>query len=355
MEESETDKTEQPTPFKLDRSRKKGVVARGADLGFMAGLTAAFAYFSIAGSQMSDAIARAARDAWVAGPALADDRSALVSTIAAILLVVVRPVLLLMGLVFACVLLVEFLQTGGVLSAQPLMPDFSRLNPANGLKRVFSVRALIETGKNILKMLIYASLAVMTVVAVARSAGGTIADARGLLMALRHEALRLVAAFVLAAMFFAVLDQIIARATFTQRMRMSRRELRREMRDREGEPRLKQRRKQLHRELAKATKSLRSIRKADVLITNPEHIALALRYESKSMIAPAVVSIGINHMAQRMKRMAFFYSIPIIQNPRLAQAIYRKAVLDGVIPQECYQPVADIYNALRARKGGSHE
>ena len=305
---------------------------------------------------MSDAIIGATRDAWIAGPALADSRSALVSIIAAVLAIVVRPVLVLMGLVFACVLLVEFLQTGAVLSAQPLVPDFTRLNPANGFKRVFSIRALIEVGKSILKMLVYASLAVMVVMAVARSAGGTIADARGLITELRRDALRLVAAFVLAAMFFAVLDQIIARTTFTQRMRMSRRELRREMRDREGEPRIKQRRRQLHRELAKATKSLRNIRKADILITNPEHIALALRYDSKSMIAPAVVSIGINHMAQRMKRLAFFYSVPIIQNPRLAQTIYRKTALDGIIPQECYQPVADIYNTLRARKRtGSHE
>ena len=349
MDDNDTDKTEQATPFKLDRSRKKGVVARGTDLGFLAGLAAAFAYFSIAGPQMSNALVKAARVSWIAGPALADGRSALVSVIAADLSMVARPVLLLMASLFACVLLVEFLQVGAVFSAQPLMPDFSRLSPANGFKRVFSLRALIETGKSLLKMAVYTSLAVMFVVGVIRSVGGTIPDGRELLLELRRDALRLLAIFVLTAMFFAALDQIIARTQFAQRMRMSRRELRREMRDREGEPRLKQRRRQLHRELAKATKSLRNLKKADVLITNPEHIAMALRYEPKSMLAPTVVSVGINHVAQRMKRMAFFYSIPIIQNRRLAQTLYRKASLNSVIPQECYQPVADIYNALRTR------
>src|ERR1700679_3943118 len=118
MEDNDTDKTEQATPFKLDRSRKKGVVARGADLGFMAGLGISFAYFSIAGPQMSDALVKASRAAWIAGPALADGRSALLSVIAAVLSIVARPVLLLMMALFAGVLLVEFVQTGAVFSVQ---------------------------------------------------------------------------------------------------------------------------------------------------------------------------------------------------------------------------------------------
>jgi flagellar biosynthetic protein FlhB len=156
--------------------------------------------------------------------------------------------------------------------------------------------------------------------------------------------------FALGAIFFAVLDQIIVRGTFLKRMRMSRRELRREARDREGEPRLRQKRKQLHRELTKSRQSLRSLHKADVLITNPQHIALALHYDPKTMPAPKVVSVGLNHFAQRLKRLAFLYNIPIVENRALAQALYRKAALNGTIPPECFRPVADIYNAIRERK-----
>ena len=348
MEENDNDKTEQATPFKLERSRKKGVVARGVDLGFLAGTMTLLAYVSIAGPQLGDALSHMARESLTAGPELAGGRYALLVASASITSIVVKPLLVLLGLVFFGVLLCEVLQTGIVFSAQPLSPDFSRLSPANGFKRVFSVRALIEAGKNILKVLVYFILAILVVRATLQANVETISDARSLSSQLQFSATRLLAAFVLGAILFAVLDQLIVRNAFSRRMRMSRRELRREARDREGEPRLKQKRKQLHRELAKASQSLRNLRKADVLITNPQHIALALRYDPKTMLAPTVVSIGIDHLAQRLKRMAFLYGIPIIENRALARALYRKGVLNSTIPQECFQPVAGVYNTIRA-------
>jgi flagellar biosynthetic protein FlhB len=348
MEESENDKTEEPTPYKLDRSRRKGVVARGVDLGFMASLLALFGYAWIAGPQFGGSIVRVARDSWISGPELADGH-ALVSAAVSISALALRPLVFLMIVVFATVLLFEFVQTGVVFSAQPLSPDFSRLNPANGLKRVFSLRAFIETFKNILKLLVYAGLGVLTARAALQAEIGTVTDAPSLFALLHRSGLRLLAAFVLGAVFFAVLDQLIVRKIYFGKMRMSRRELRRESRDREGEPRLKQKRRQLHRELAKSSQSLRNLRKADVLIANPDHIAIALRYDPKSMAAPMVVSIGVNHLAQRLKRIAFLYSIPIVENRLLAQALYRKSALNRAIPQDCYQPVANIYNALRAK------
>jgi flagellar biosynthetic protein FlhB len=348
MEESENDKTEQPTPYKLDRSRQKGVVARGVDLGFLASLVALFGFAWIAGSQLNESVSRSARNAWIGGFELADSH-ALVSAVVLLSSNALRPLLVLMAVVFVTVLLFEFVQTGVVFSAQPLKPDFTRLNPSNALKRVFSVRAFIETIKNILKLLVYVTLAILIARAALRTETASVTDAAGLSSLMRQSGLRLLAAFVLGAVFFAILDQLIVRKIYFRKMRMSRRELRRESRDREGEPRLKQKRRQLHRELAKSSQSLRNLRKADVLITNPDHIALALRYDPKTMVAPKVVSIGINHLAQRLKRTAFLYGVPIVENRALAQALYRKSALNGTVPLDCYRPVADIYNTIRAR------
>jgi len=154
---------------------------------------------------------------------------------------------------------------------------------------------------------------------------------------------------VLGAVLFAAIDQIIARWQFIKKMRMDRRELRQEAKEREGEPRMKQKRKQLHREFAKASHSMRGLKGADVLITNPQHIALALSYQPGVAQAPKVVSMGLNQVAQRLKRLAFLYGIPIVENRTLARELYRKSVLGGPIPEHCYKPVADIYNALRRR------
>jgi flagellar biosynthetic protein FlhB len=135
-------------------------------------------------------------------------------------------------------------------------------------------------------------------------------------------------------------------------MRMSRRDVRREARDREGDPRLKQRRKQLHREFAKSSESLRNLRGADVLITNPTHFAVALRYDPKTMLAPVVVSRGAHAFALRLRRTAFLYGVVIVREPALARALFR-CDLNQPVPEALFSPVAAIYRGLRGRAAAS--
>lgn len=341
------DKSELPTPHKLQRSREKGMVARGMDLGFLTSLSAFLGFAWVAGSLLVSAVQHAARDAFVTGPELQDSSPALLNAAALMLSPVVRPMLLLFAVVFLLVLLFELVQTGFVFSAQPFKPDFNRLNPATGLKRLFSLRLLIETAKNIAKMFVYTAIAYYLIHGVLRTDIGSVADAGGLSAVLKKAGLRLLASFVLGALLFAAVDQVIARWQFIKKMRMDRRELRQEAKEREGEPRMKQKRKQLHREFAKASQSMRGLKGADVLVTNPQHIALALSYQPGVSQAPKVVSMGLNQVALRLKRMAFLYGIPIVENRTLARELYRKSVLGGPIPEHCYKPVADIYNALR--------
>jgi flagellar biosynthetic protein FlhB len=349
MAETELDKSEQPTPYKLERSRKRGIVARGMDLSFLTGLAALFFYAWIGGGLLGRSVERSAHDALVVGPALTDSNASLLSAMAFVFSPVLRPMLLLFFAVFLVVLVFEIVQTGFVFSTQPLKPDFSRLNPANGLKRVFSFRLLIETLKNILKLLVYVTIAFLVIRGAVQSDVRSIVDGRGLLETLKSTGLRLLSLVVLAAVVFMIIDQIISRGQFLKKMRMNRRELRQESREREGEPRMKQKRKQLHREFAKASQSMRGLKKADVLITNPQHIALGLHYEPGVSTAPTVVSVGINQFAQRLKRMAFLYGIPIVENKALARELYAKAALNRPIPENCYKPVADIYNSIRRK------
>lgn len=350
MAESEQDKSEQPTSYKLMQSRRKGAVARGMDLGFFTAIAVFLGYAWMTGPHLGQILAWQMQAAIVASGLLADGPTALATLTERMLGALIKPVLLLVIAMLVITMLFEIVQTGIVFSSQPLKPDFSRLNPVQGLKRVFSMRMLIETAKNVLKLLVYTFVGVLIIRSALQSDVAAIDDAASLSALIVRTGMRLLASFALIAFFFAVADQIISRKQFLKKMRMSRREVRREARDREGEPRLKQKRKQLHSEFVKVSQSLRNLRGADVLVVNPQHIAIGLRYDPSAMPAPTVISMGTNGIAQRMKRMAVLYMIPVIEDRALARELHRKAVLGAYIPEHCFAPTAAIYNKLRRAK-----
>lgn len=347
MENAEQDRSEQATPFKLQRARKKGSVARGMDLGFLVVLAFFLLYIWIAGDSLGEQLTRASREAIVTAPDVVGGPTELVALTGHVFGAMLQPLGLFALSLFAAVLLFELLQTGIVFSAQPLKADFSRLNPAKGLKRIFSKRMLIETFKNVLKFAVYVGITWLVLRRELDNVSASVADAASLAQALFRATLRLLACFALAALFFAAIDQLIVRKEFSKNMRMSRRELRREVRDREGEPRLKQKRKQLHAEFVAASQSLRNVKDADVVVTNPSHYAVALRYDSEAMAAPIVVSRGANALAQRIKRLAFRHGVITIEDKPLARALYRSCALDAPVPESVYREVAALYLRLR--------
>jgi flagellar biosynthetic protein FlhB len=346
MESAEQDKSEQASPFKLAKARRKGSVARGTDLGFVTALAAFLLYMWVAGAGMGEDLARASRDAIVTAPGVVGAPDALFALTGHVFGAAARPLAFLAGAIFLTVLLFELVQTGLVFSLEPLKADFSRLNPAKGLKRVFSKRMLVETGKNVLKFGVYAGLVWMVARGAMTDLSASVGDAAGLGEAMFAAALRLVAWFAIAALFFAAIDQLIVRKEFGKNMRMSRRELRREVRDREGDPRLKQRRKQLHGEFASASRSLRNLSGADVLVTNPTHYAVALRYDADTMVAPSVVSRGANDLALRLRKLAFRHGVIIIEDRSLARTLYRACKIDAEVPETLYRDVAAVYTRI---------
>lgn len=345
----ETDKSELPTPYRLEQARKKGQVARGMDLGFLTGLSAFSAYVWFRGDEIVAELANVARLAIAAAPGVTASQHGLITLGGMVIAGAARPLMLLAGAIFLSVLVFEVVQTGAVLSSAPLKFDMNRMNPAQNLKRIFSLRVLIETGKSILKLAVYSTLAWLVIRTAVTVDTAVVTDAAALANGLKRDTFRMLAFFVAAAAGFAVLDQFITRRDFTKRMRMSRRDVRRESRDREGEPRQKQKRKQMHREFVKASESLRNIKGADILVTNPTHYAVALRYDPRTMDAPVVVSRGMHRFALRLRRLAFLYNVVIVREPLLARALYR-CEINQPVPEGLYRPVADLYRAMRARQ-----
>lgn len=346
-EQSSQNKSEPPTPFKLNKARQQGSVARGLDLGFAVCLIAFAGYLWIFGPGLAGSVTLAAKRTLVTAPTLASGPNESLQLIGMVLATIAQPMLFLFGTLFVMVLAFEIVQTGFVFSFTPLTPQFNRLSPANGFKRIFSLRQFIETGKNVFKLVIYTALAVLVVLDARTMTVPAISDAAGLIDALARMGFRLLILFAGAAVVIAMLDQMIARKDFFKRMRMTRQETRRETRDREGDPRFKQRRRQVHREYAKLSKSLRNVRNADVLITNPTHYAVALAYDTTTMGAPKVVAQGADQLALRLKRMAFIHGVVTVENRELARNLYHRCEIDREIPETYFRAVAQIYRRLR--------
>ena len=344
MAETEQNKTEEPTPFKLKRAREKGQTARGMDLGFFAVLVGLALYALTAGGQLFRMLADTMQQTFVATRSVGGSSGSLLTALASTPGKALEAVGLFALTIVLTVLLFEIIQLRGItVSTQPLKPDFGRLNPAKGLKRLFSLRMLKETLKNIAKLAAYGCAAFLIVQKAFVDLEPSINDTLSLMQAIQTTVMRLLFVFVLLALIFAAIDQVIVRREFLKQMRMSRSELTREVKDREGEPRIKRRRKQLHAEFAKQTKALGNLKGSDLLIVNPDHFAVALAYDSRSMNAPKVTAKGRNNFALLLKSRARHLSIPIFELPLLARALYRKCDAGAEVPQEEYRAVVDIY------------
>jgi len=348
VEGQEQNRTEEATPFKLRRAREKGQVARGMDLGFFGSLVSLIFFALAAGSAFAVTLAEIMRRAFTVGIDRAESRLDLLALAGAALREALYPLMLLGVALIVVLIVLELIQLRGFFfTLQPLKPDFTRLNPAKGLKRLFSLRMLKETLKNILKMACYAAVTALVIVASIEAVGGGLGGTASVVRAIKDSAGNLITAFLGFAILFTIVDQLIVRREFRRQMRMSRRELTREAKEREGEPRIKQKRKQLHARMVEQAKGLGRVAGADLLVTNPEHYAVALRYDAGSMAAPVVEARGRNLFAQLMKRKARLSNVPIFANPPLARALYHQHREDQPIGADTYRAVAALYIKLR--------
>jgi flagellar biosynthesis protein FlhB len=346
-QEQEQNRTEEATPFKLRRAREKGMVARSLDLGFFGGLLALAAFLTIAGDMLANRLAQSMQRSIAGVPGAVDPQQA-ARMIAATYWPAVQSLVLLGGTVVLIVAVLEILQLRGIIfTTHPLKPDFSRLNPAKGLKRIFSMRMLKEAVKSVLKLAAYSAVTFLVVKAAISEPGRARADAAGLAAGLYSFGMWLLLLFILLAFFFVAFDQILVRREYAKQMRMSRRELTRETREREGEPRFKQKRKQLHAEFAKQTQGMGQLPGSDLLVVNPEHFAVALTYDPEEMAAPTVRAKARNRHALAMKRRAFALGIPIFENPPLARQLYLECEAGREISGGHYRAVADLYLKLK--------
>jgi len=246
-------------------------------------------------------------------------------------------------------ILANLVQIGPVFSFTPLEPKFERINPVQGFKRVFSKRMLFEAFKTLLKLVLFGTILYGFLLgmwpglpAIATGDGGT----RLAWLAAAGQSLLL--RLGLALLLIGLLDLLYTRWQYSKQMMMSRREIKEEGKRREGDPHVRAKLRELQRENLKQARSLSRVPEADVLITNPEHFAIALKYVRGAMSAPQVIAKGADRWAIEMKALARANGVPLYERRKLAQTLFRQARVDQPIPPESFVDVARIYAEVEA-------
>ena len=258
---------------------------------------------------------------------------------------IITPVLLI-ALIFG--LLGNILQTGVVFSAQALIPKLDKINPIAGLKRLFAIRSLVELAKTIFKLSLIAYVVATTLMAdyptilALGNAGLSYSKVVPLIVSTAGAiGFKIMLKVALLLLILAILDYLYQRWQHEQDIRMTREEMREEMKRTEGDPEIKRRIRRVQRELSMA-RMMKAVPEADAVITNPTHIAVAIKYDYETMDAPYVVAKGERQVALKIREVAMENDVPMVENPPLARALYKNAEIGEAIPMEFYQAVAEV-------------
>lgn len=341
-EESFQERTEQATQKRREEARKKGQVAHSAELNSVAIILAGLVAIHFVGGALYENLHRFTAETLSQGHAIHLSQESFPVYLwrwAEVSFAVSWPILL---IVSVAALAVNLAQVGFAVSSEALTPRFSRINPVAGMGRLFSKRALVESIKGLFKIAIvgyvsYREVAKRTADLATMSESGV-----GRILALMGDLTFQVGIRVaLFLAILAVLDYFYQRWEFEKSIRMSKQEIKEELRQSEGDPHVKARIRALQRESARK-RMMEEVPKADVVITNPTHYAVALRYDAGTMAAPTVVAKGQNLIAQKIREVATKAGVPLVENPPLAQALYKAVDVGREVPENLYRAVAEV-------------
>jgi flagellar biosynthesis protein FlhB len=333
-------RTEKATPKRREEARERGQVARSIEVNSVLVLLAALLTFRYTGPYILDSMGRLTVYTYQnmgIGFGMENVHSFMLFYMLQILLILapVLAVILLAGL------MINYLQVGVLFTMKPLVPKFSNVNPISGFKKLFSRRSLIEFFKSLFKLFLVGWIGYAGVKSALPDLVPTM-DMQG------TEALKFVGLLTMkilnhmiwALIVLAILDYVYQKWEYEESLRMTKQEVRDEYRQSEGDPMIKARIRQIQREMARR-RMFESIPKADVVITNPTHIAIALEYK-EGMQAPIVLAKGERVVAERIKEVARKNNIPIVENPPLARALLKDCQVGAAISPDLFEAVAEV-------------
>jgi flagellar biosynthetic protein FlhB len=356
MAADDDERTEEPTQRKLEQAREKGDIIYSAEVGSALSLLAATCVVAFMSGPIVSQMARG----FVGFLSMPDQFS---SDPAALRAIGQGVIFKLMGILALAALALggssiasRYLQDRPTFTAERLSPKLEKLNPVQGFGRVFGKAAFASFAKSLAKLsIVGAALAWALWPSDAALEHISLLDPSALLPWVQKRAVSLMIGLTSAAVALAVIDYIFTRQSYMNRLKMSRREIKEELRQSEGDPLVKAKLRQIRNDRSRK-RMIAAIPGASVVITNPTHYAVALRYDPDQTPAPVCVAKGVDGVAQRIREMAEQHNVPVVENPPLARALFATADLDAPIPREHYEAVAKVIGFVmrlaRRRRAG---
>lgn len=344
------ERTEDPSAKRREDFRKKGQVAQSKEVQTAAIFSLVLLFWLFYMPHFWDGLTTLVASIWKS----AWEFQGTASAITALSIHITKEMALLLAPLFLLVLIIgffsSFFQFGWLLTGVPLIPDFSKLDPIAGMGRLFSKRSLIESIKSIAKVTLIGWIAFSTVmdkfnealILVDTSASATmlfLAKTAGLILT------KICAILIL----LAFIDFLYVRWEMEQKLKMTKQEQKEEFKESEGDPHIKGQIRALQQQMARK-RMMAEVPKADAVITNPTHLAVAIRYDSAVMAAPIIVAKGADFVAMRIREIARENNIPLVENPPVARLLH-KLDLGAAIPEEMFKAVAEILAHIYSLKG----
>ncbi|USN98601.1 MAG: flagellar biosynthesis protein FlhB [Phycisphaeraceae bacterium] len=343
MAESLGEKTEEATPKKLEQARERGQVAKSQDLAGALSLSVATVLIVAYGGvvfERSALLIRSVLESQITGAPL-DARDMMASFISAMTTacIMVAPVLV---VTFIAAYVVNVFQIGFLFTTKPLAPDLSKLNPAKGVQKLFDTQNMVKSGVNMIKLAAAIWITWGLVGSrLERLAALPSLGIRGGMWMIGVTLLEIAAVLSLLLLILGIVDWIYQRWQFKRNMRMTKQEVKEERRSMEGDVEVKRRRMRMYGEITR--QQIRAgTPTADVIVTNPTHYSVAIRYDGETMDAPTVVAKGADLLAFQIRQIASACGIPLVERPPLARALYHGTNVGEQIAPEHYAAVAEV-------------
>jgi len=346
------EKTEKATSKKRAEARNKGQVASSREVSSAVVLLTSLGVFYFAGAWMfwnlSEVITRVFQDIGTLRINTIDDASVFSLEVLNRLLAILIPFLLPLAILG---LAANILQVGFKFSTEAISPKFKKLNPISGMKRFVSLKSMVELAKSILKILFIGTIAYLLVKSDMKSFPLLVHQEVGqILIFIARVSLKICFFVCLALIILAIVDFFYQRWQYEEDLKMTKQEVKDEQKQTMGDPQVKSRIRSMQLEMARR-RMMEAVPEADVVITNPTHFAIALKFNAEEMIAPRVLAKGAGHVAQRIKEIATAHQIPLVEDKPLAQALYKMVELGDYIPAELYRAVAEVLAYVYRLKG----
>ena len=342
MADESAEKTEEPTSRRLEKARNEGQLPRSIELPVAAMSLGAVGFFSLMGGWLFNGMSQLFVSQLEFDRKITDKAELLPGLFAQAVIDAFLLILPIMLMMYFIAIVSTVLSGGMVFSFGMLAPKFSKLNPLSGLKRIFGTKALIELGKAIVKFVVVGGILLLQV-------SNHMDELLSLANMDLSQAMAIAGKLIVDACFWlamglvliALADVPIQQYQVHKKLMMSRQEVRDEMKDSEGRPEVKQKIKQRQREMAN-NKMMAKVKDADVVITNPQHFAVALSYDPNGEGAPILLAKGSDEMARRIREEAQAHAVELFPAPELARALYFTTQVDEPIPEGLYHAVAQV-------------